>query len=109
MVRRLRGDASHILSSLLLGGAMAVAFGLAHVTVSSVDAGEPKGPLSGFALQRTWSDMSGKFRVKATLEFADRTNVKLLKADGLSVTVPLDRLSQSDQRFVKGFLRRKSP
>ena len=104
MVRRLRGDASHLLSSLLLGGALAVAFGLAHVTVSSVDAGEPKGPLSGFALQRTWSDMSGKFRVEATLEFADRTNVKLLKADGLSVTVPLDRLSQSDQRFVKGFL-----
>lgn len=67
--------------------------------------GEPKGPLIGFATPRTWSDASGKFRIEANLKNATETEVQLLKSDGKIVTVPVDKLSPSDQAFIDGFLK----
>ncbi len=67
-------------------------------------AGEPSGALVGFAASRTWSDQSGKFRIEGRLQFADIKSVRLLKADGLIVTVPLNKMSESDQAFIGGFL-----
>ncbi len=67
-------------------------------------AGEPSGALVGFAASRSWSDQSGKFRIDGQLQFADTKSVRLLKSDGLVVTVPLDKMSESDQAFIGGFL-----
>ncbi|MFK7738402.1 MAG: SHD1 domain-containing protein [Pirellulaceae bacterium] len=67
--------------------------------------GEPKGALIGFASQRTWSNDSGAFKIPAKLSFADEKTVKLAKPDGRTVTVPLEKLSESDQLFVRGFLQ----
>lgn len=52
------------------------------------------------AVQREWTDLSGKFKIVATLESADK-NVKLTKADGSSIELPLAKLSKLDQDFIK--------
>ncbi len=69
-----------------------------------VDAGEPKGPLVGFAIKRTWSDKSGKFKIEGSMKSADAKVVQILKADSKVVDVPVDKLSESDHAFVQGFL-----
>ncbi len=71
-------------------------------------AGEPTGPLSAFAAKRTFSDQSGRFKIEAELQHADQDNVRLLKSDGRSVTVPLAQLSSADQAFIEGFLKAES-
>ncbi|TVQ03123.1 MAG: hypothetical protein EA381_01970 [Planctomycetaceae bacterium] len=67
-------------------------------------AGEPSGPLVGFGNERTWSDQSGRFEVPASMIHADRQEVRLRKSDGKVVTVPVDKLSTGDRRFVESFL-----
>ena len=49
---------------------------------------------------RTWSDKTGKFKVKAKLLANAEGKIKLLKEDGLVITVPIDRLSDADQKFL---------
>jgi len=49
---------------------------------------------------RTWSDKTGKFKVKAKLLSNAEGKIKLLKEDGLVITVPIDRLSEADQKFL---------
>jgi hypothetical protein len=73
---------------------------------SVLQADEPKGPLSGFAVARKWSDKSGKFKVQAKLKFANRDEVQLQKDDDKVVTVPFAKLSEPDQAFVDSFLSR---
>lgn len=68
------------------------------------EAGEPKGPLIGFAIKRTWTDSSGKFKIEGSLKSADAKIVQVLKADSKIVDVPVDKLSESDHAFVQGFL-----
>jgi len=55
------------------------------------------------AQARLWTDSAGKYHVEASLvEFGDG-QVRLLRADNQKiVTVPLERLSQDDQQFVRG-------
>src|SRR6056297_1263296 len=72
---------------------------------SLVLAGEPSGPLAGFAASRTWSDKSGRFKIEAKLQHADEQQVRVLKTDGRSVTVPLAQLSEADRAFIDGFLK----
>ena len=50
---------------------------------------------------RTWSDASGRFNIEAKLVDHDDQNVRLLKADGKVVTVPLNVLSEDDQKHLK--------
>lgn len=49
---------------------------------------------------RLWSDLTGKFKIEATLDSQTAFNVVLRKADGKLVTVPLDKLSIADQEYV---------
>jgi RNA polymerase sigma-70 factor (ECF subfamily) len=49
---------------------------------------------------RTWSDSTGAFSVEAQLVGVEDGKVRLKKADGRTVAVPLDRLCQEDQAFV---------
>lgn len=50
---------------------------------------------------RFFTDSSGKFRIRATIVNLDETTVELRKLDGQVVTVPIERLSQRDQAFLK--------
>ena len=50
---------------------------------------------------RTWSDASGKFKVEAKLDSVNGNAVKLVKKDGTTVEVPLDKLSEEDKSFVR--------
>jgi len=69
-----------------------------------IDAGEPKGPLIGFAIKRSWSDKTGKFKIEGSLKSADVKTVQILKSDSKVIDVPVDKLSESDHAFVQGFL-----
>lgn len=77
----------------------------ATVCFDSAVSDEPKGPLIGFAQSRNWSDASGAFSIPAKLAWADKKEVKLTKSDGRTITVPLNKLSEADQKFVNGFLQ----
>ncbi len=63
---------------------------------SSVDAARPE-------RVRKWTDDTSNFQVKATLVEISESgdSVKLLLEDGKFATVPIERLSESDQRYVK--------
>jgi hypothetical protein len=49
---------------------------------------------------RMWTDKSGQFSVEAEFVKVDGGAVVLKKADGSEISVALDRLSESDQKFV---------
>lgn len=67
----------------------------AIVFASAVDAQTPSEPL------RTWTSDDGAFTVEA--EFIDlrRSTIRLRKADGNTITVPLTKLSETDRQFVR--------
>lgn len=50
---------------------------------------------------RTWTDSSGEFTVEA--EFVDfvEGKVRLKRTDGRIITVPIEKLSEADQKFVR--------
>ncbi len=50
--------------------------------------------------QRTWRDAEGKYSVEAVLLDKTDTTVRLKKADGNVVTVPIARLSKEDRDFL---------
>ena len=50
---------------------------------------------------RTWTDASGDYRTEAALAGVENGQVRLERADGSIVTVPMERLSDSDQQYVK--------
>ncbi|MCA9125223.1 MAG: hypothetical protein KDB11_33840, partial [Planctomycetales bacterium] len=50
---------------------------------------------------RTWTDASGKFRVEAAMIDQLDGKVRLRKANGEIVSVPVDRLSRQDQEHLK--------
>jgi hypothetical protein len=49
---------------------------------------------------RTWTDVTGKFTVRAQFVNFDDQTVQLRRDDGSIVGVAVDRLSQADQKFV---------
>ncbi|MEX1039390.1 MAG: SHD1 domain-containing protein [Pirellulaceae bacterium] len=71
---------------------------------SALLAGEPTGTLARFGASRTWTDSTGMFKIDGKMQSADDNGVELLKADGLVIKLPLDKLSTPDQAFVKQFL-----
>ena len=63
-------------------------------------------PQAGADEPRKWSSRAGGFSVDATLDdFADG-NVVLKKADGTTITVPLEKLSLADVRYVDEVMRK---
>jgi hypothetical protein len=53
------------------------------------------------AEMREWVDKSGKFRIEAELVKVTDKEVELRKADGKIVTVPIEKLSDSDRKYVE--------
>ena len=49
---------------------------------------------------RIWKDASGRFEIDATLQSQTAFDVVLLKRDGSTITVPLEKLSIADQEHV---------
>lgn len=50
---------------------------------------------------RTWTDSSGKFQIEARLVAYKNGKVTLLRTDGKLITLPFEKLSATDQRFVE--------
>lgn len=50
---------------------------------------------------RTWRDATGQYSTEADLVFVTNSRVRLHKADGSIVDVPLNRLSNADQEFLR--------
>jgi hypothetical protein len=50
---------------------------------------------------RIWKDSTGQFNIEATLAEFTNGQVVLKRTDGRTVTLPLERLSEDDQRFVR--------
>jgi len=58
---------------------------------------------------RTWSDMSGKFRVRAALIGIDEDKITLRKEDMKELSVPISKLSTGDQAFLKRLQKELGP
>ena len=50
---------------------------------------------------RTWTDKSGKFRIRATLIGSSGDQVALRKTDGSRINVPISALSDADRRHLR--------
>ena len=52
------------------------------------------------AAPREWTSSGGGFKITAELVSFDGRNVKLKKPDGKEITVPLEKLSAADRKFL---------
>jgi aspartyl protease family protein len=62
-----------------------------------------------FAEPRTWTSADGRFSIEARLIEATATSVRLQRASGAEVTVPLQSLSEADRAFVAGLNPGETP
>src|SRR4051812_4770868 len=53
------------------------------------------------AEERTWTDKTGKFKVNGELVKVQEGEAVLRRRDGKEIKVPLERLSDADQEFIK--------
>ncbi len=58
-------------------------------------------PKPDVSAPRTWTDSTGKYKVEASLVELKDGQVTLKKPDGQVVAIPLERLSEADQQFVR--------
>lgn len=68
-------------------------------------ASDPPKPKKPEREARTWQDASGQFKVEATLKSMASGKVKLIKADGTEISVPVERLSEDDQAYIKAQMK----
>ncbi len=64
----------------------------------------PKSSASSIQIQtpmRTWTDKSGRFRIEAAFVSEENGSIQLQRKDGKITTVPLEKLSESDQAFIR--------
>jgi hypothetical protein len=50
---------------------------------------------------RTWTDASGQHHIEASFAGMDAGQIKLRKADGTVISIPLEKLSEVDQQWVR--------
>ncbi|MDY0171233.1 MAG: SUMF1/EgtB/PvdO family nonheme iron enzyme, partial [Thermoguttaceae bacterium] len=60
------------------------------------------------AATRTWTDSTGKFSVEADLQEVREKEMVLRRADGSRLTVPLERLSAADRRYLEALAASKT-
>ncbi len=53
---------------------------------------------------RVWQDASGRFQIRASLIEQTANDARLLTEDGREITVPILRLGQADQQYLKSLL-----
>lgn len=61
----------------------------------------PLSPPAAPAELRTWQDTTGQFTIKAKLLRASAGTVTLRKEDGSTIKVPLEKLSDEDQEYIR--------
>ncbi len=59
---------------------------------------------SGIAQEREFADSSGQFKLTATLDRLEGENVVLNLADGTAKQIPLNKLSERDQAYVREWI-----
>jgi SLA1 homology domain 1, SHD1 len=104
---------------VLLGAAVFACGGLFFVLGSSVDVQQTAPPTPAVASEpepvaeekpiaevRKWSDKTGVYSCEATFGGVAGTTVTLHRVDGVTLKLPLDRLSDSDREWIEE--RRKS-
>jgi hypothetical protein len=67
---------------------------------SATEPAKPR-PASAPAQLRTWKDATGDFSVEAELVRAGAGIVNLRKADGSTIKVPMEKLSDEDQQYIR--------
>ncbi len=63
----------------------------------------------GLAEKRTWTDSTGKHKIRAEFKSLDGGKVTLLKSGGKEVKIPLGKLSAEDQAYAKKQAEEASP
>ncbi len=106
-VKKLLPDGSVELAFLTWGKENAhdvVAVSRRNIQLAPPELDQPDKPASlqtATTNSRTWSDATGKFQVDASFINLVDGKVNLRRADGRTLSVPLDKLSAADQLFVK--------
>ena len=108
-----------VVAIVLMGAAVFACGGVMFVLGSSVDVqqaappapavvSEPKpvAEAEPLAEVRKWSDKTGVYSCEATFGGVAGTTVTLHRVDGVTIKLPLDRLSDSDREWIEE--RRKS-
>ncbi|MCA9190537.1 MAG: hypothetical protein KDB03_02195 [Planctomycetales bacterium] len=70
----------------------------------TANGGRPEGATAGFGKPREWTDSTGKFKIQGALSLADPKEVQIKTNQGRELKIELNKLSESDQAFVKSFL-----
>jgi hypothetical protein len=56
-------------------------------------------------VEREWVDKSGKFKINATFQKLEDSQVFLVRTDGAAIKIPFDGLSLEDQAYVRESIR----
>jgi len=62
---------------------------------------KPSATAAAKSAPRTWRDASGVFEIEATLVDVQDGKVRLKRKDGRILTVPIEKLSEADQAFLR--------
>lgn len=73
----------------------------------SADSDHPSVPDDNAEQLREWTDSTGAFRVTAILIQVQGSEVHLQRENGRKIVVPIDRLSDTDRKYLSS--RRNSP
>jgi hypothetical protein len=86
------------------GGNRTATLARRNIQLAPADLPQPHKPATANVPQhesRLWSDATGGFKVDAVFMGVDNDKVKLRRADGKEVSVPIARLSSVDQEYIK--------
>ena len=66
------------------------------------DVRDPGRAVAPASAMRLWTDDTGKFEIRAVFKGVKEGKVLLEQGDGVILKVPFDRLSSSDQNYLRG-------
>lgn len=95
-----------IKKSILKDAAVPKESAAAKDSTAAKDSATPSAPTPEM---RTFTDITGKFKVKAKIVKQTDKQVTLLTEQGKEVTLPIARLSETDQEFVRSIANPKNP
>jgi hypothetical protein len=70
---------------------------------------KPPSPAAASTQLRTWSDVTGRFKIEAEFVSIADGKVSLRRADNRVIAVPLDKLSAADQAYVQQLQQAENP
>lgn len=103
-IRELLPDGRVLVKYQGWGGNRTATLARRNIQLAPADLPQPHKPTTANAPQhesRLWSDATGGFKVDAVFTGIDNDKVKLKRADGKEVSVPIARLSSIDQEYIK--------